>query len=401
MNDLLEKKILLIICGGIAAYKSLEVIRLLKKNDAKVKKILIKSSKEFITPLSVASLSQEKVYDDLFSYENEAEMDHISLSRWSDVILVAPITANTISKLSTGSSNDLASTVMLASDKDIFLTPAMNVRMWEHPSTKENLNKLKSFGYKIIGPEIGQMACGEFGEGKMTEPIEIVKQIKNYFTNFNKNKKFKALVTAGPTYEYIDPVRYITNKSSGKQGFELARSLSKKGFQTTLISGPTNLKADENINFIKVETADQMFKATQSSLPADVAIFSAAVADFKIKEPKDKKIKKEDYLNLSLEKNIDILNYVSNHNSLRPTLVIGFAAETNNIKNNAKKKLAEKNCDWIIVNDVSNQSIGFESDFNEVTIFYKNKNISEEKLTIKKKSEISDEIITRVISQLN
>ena len=401
MNDLLEKKILLIICGGIAAYKSLEVIRLLKKNGAKVKTILTKSSKEFITPLSVASLSQEKVYDDLFSYENEAEMDHISLSRWSDVILVAPITANTISKLSTGSSNDLASTVMLASDKDIFLTPAMNVRMWEHPSTKENLNKLKSFGYKIIGPEIGQMACGEFGEGKMTEPIEIVKQIKNYFTNFNKNKKFKALVTAGPTYEYIDPVRYITNKSSGKQGFELARSLSKKGFQTTLISGPTNLKADENINFIKVETAYQMFKATQSSLPADVAIFSAAVADFKIKEPKDKKIKKEDYLNLSLEKNIDILNYVSNHNSLRPTLVIGFAAETNNIKNNAKKKLAEKNCDWIIVNDVSNQSIGFESDFNEVTIFYKNKNISEEKLTIKKKSEISDEIITRVISQLN
>jgi len=401
MNDLLEKKILLIICGGIAAYKSLEVIRLLKKNGAKVKTILTKSSKEFITPLSVASLSQEKVYDDLFSYENEAEMDHISLSRWSDVILVAPITANTISKLSTGSSNDLASTVMLASDKDIFLTPAMNVRMWEHPSTKENLNKLKSFGYKIIGPEIGQMACGEFGEGKMTEPIEIVKQIKNYFTNFNKNKKFKALVTAGPTYEYIDPVRYITNKSSGKQGFELARSLSKKGFQTTLISGPTNLKADENINFIKVETAYQMFKATQSSLPADVAIFSAAVADFKIKEPKDKKIKKEDYLSLSLEKNIDILNYVSNHNSLRPTLVIGFAAETNNIKNNAKKKLAEKNCDWIIVNDVSNQSIGFESDFNEVTIFYKNKNISEEKLTIKKKSEISDEIITRVISQLN
>jgi len=401
MNDLLEKKILLIICGGIAAYKSLEVIRLLKKNGAKVKTILTKSSKEFITPLSVASLSQEKVYDDLFSYENEAEMDHISLSRWSDVVLVAPITANTISKLSTGSSNDLASTVMLASDKDIFLTPAMNVRMWEHPSTKENLNKLKSFGYKIIGPEIGQMACGEFGEGKMTEPIEIVKQIKNYFTNFNKNKKFKALVTAGPTYEYIDPVRYITNKSSGKQGFELARSLSKKGFQTTLISGPTNLKADENINFIKVETAYQMFKATQSSLPADVAIFSAAVADFKIKEPKDKKIKKEDYLNLSLEKNIDILNYVSNHNSLRPTLVIGFAAETNNIKNNAKKKLTEKNCDWIIVNDVSNQSIGFESDFNEVTIFYKNKNISEEKLTIKKKSEISDEIITRVISQLN
>ena len=186
---------------------------------------------------------REKVYDDLFSAENEAEMDHISLSRWSDVILVAPATANTISKLSTGSSDDLASTVILASDKDIFLTPAMNVRMWEHPSTKENLNKLKSFGYKIIGPETGDMACGEFGEGKMTEPNEIIKQIEDYFINLNQNKKLKALVTAGPTREYIDPVRFITNKSSGKQGFELARSLSKKGFETTLISGPTNLKA--------------------------------------------------------------------------------------------------------------------------------------------------------------
>tara|TARA_Y100000590_G_scaffold1583_1_gene1954 strand:- start:21 stop:1226 length:1206 start_codon:yes stop_codon:yes gene_type:complete len=401
MNNLFEKKILLIICGGISAYKSLEVIRSLKKKGAKVKTILTKSAKEFVTPLSVASLSQEKVYDDLFSPENEVEMDHISLSRWSDVILVAPATANTISKLSTGSSDDLASTVMLASDKDIFLTPAMNVRMWEHPSTKENLNKLKNFGYKIIGPEIGDMACGEFGEGKMTEPNEIVKQIENYFTHINQSKKFKALVTAGPTHEYIDPVRFITNKSSGKQGFELAKSLSKKGFETTLISGPTNLKISKDINFIKVQTADQMFKETQNNLPVDVAIFSAAVSDFKIKLKNEQKIKKEDYLNLDLEKNIDILNYVSNHNSLRPKLVIGFAAETNNLKNNAEKKLMEKNCDWIIANDVSNKSIGFSSDFNEVTIFYKNKKIKDEKLAIKKKSEISDEIVERVIDQLN
>ena len=401
MNNLLEKKILLIICGGISAYKSLEVIRFLKKKGAKVKTILTKSAKEFVTPLSVVSLSQEKVYQDLFSVKNEAEIDHISLSRWSDVILVAPATANTISKLSTGLSNDLASTVILASDKDIFLTPAMNVRMWEHPSTKENLNKLKKFGYKIIGPEIGDMACGEFGEGKMTEPNEIIKQIESYFTNLSQNKKFKALVTAGPTREYIDSVRYITNKSSGKQGFELAKSLSKRGFETTLISGPTNLKVSEDINFIKVETADQMFKATQNNLPADVAIFSAAVADFKIKEQKEQKIKKEDYINLNLEKNIDILNYVSNHNSLRPKLVIGFAAETNNIKENAQKKLMEKNCDWIIANDISNKSIGFDSDFNEVIIFYKDQKINDEKLTIKKKSEISEEIINRVISQLN
>jgi len=255
MSNLLDKKILLIICGGISAYKSLEVIRTLRKKGAKVKTILTKSAKEFVTPLSIAALSQEKVYDDLFSVENEAKMDHISLSRWSDIILVAPATANTIAKLSNGSSNDLASAVILASDKDIFLTPAMNVRMWEHPSTKENFNKLKSFGYKVIGPEVGDMACGEFGEGKMTEPNQIVKEIESYFINLSKNKKFKALVTAGPTHEYIDPVRFITNKSSGKQGFELAKSLSKKGFETTLISGPTNINADQSIKFIKVETS--------------------------------------------------------------------------------------------------------------------------------------------------
>tara|TARA_B100000700_G_scaffold191105_1_gene210540 strand:+ start:2313 stop:3518 length:1206 start_codon:yes stop_codon:yes gene_type:complete len=401
MNNLLEKKVLLIICGGVSAYKSLEIIRSLKKKGAKVKTILTKSATKFVTPLSVVSLSQEKVYQDLFSVENETEMDHISLSRWSDVILVAPATANTISKLSTGLSDDLASTVMLASDKDIFLTPAMNVRMWENPSTKENLNKLKKFGYKIIGPEIGDMACGEFGEGKMTEPEEIVKQIEDYFNNLNQRKKFKALVTAGPTREYIDPVRFITNKSSGKQGFELAKSLSKKGFDTTLISGPTNLRANKDINLIKVETADQMFKEAQKNLPADVAIFSAAVSDFKVKKQNDQKIKKEEYINLNLEKNIDILNYVSNHNSLRPKLVIGFAAETNNIENNAKRKMMEKNCDWIIANDVSNKSIGFDSDFNEVVIFYKNKKINDEKLNLKKKSEISDEIVERIIDQLN
>ena len=401
MNNFDNKKILLIICGGISAYKSLEVIRLLKKRGAAVKTILTKSAKEFVTPLSVASLSQEKVYDDLFNAENETEMDHISLSRWSDLILVAPATANTISKLSVGSSDDLASTVMLASDKDIFLAPAMNVRMWEHPSTKENLNKLKKYGYKIIGPEVGDMACGEFGEGKMTEPNEIIRQLEVYFLNFKKNKKFKALVTAGPTYEYIDPVRFITNKSSGKQGFELAKALSKKGFETTLISGPTNLKINNDINLIQVETAEEMFKSTQNNLPVDVAIFSAAVADFKIKEKNKEKIKKKNYINLNLEKNIDILNYVSNHNSLRPKLVIGFAAETNNIEENSRKKLMEKNCDWIIANDISNKSIGFNSDFNEVTILYKNKKINDEKLYMKKKSEIANEIIDRVVGQLN
>ena len=399
MNIFFNKKILLIICGGISAYKSLELIRSLKKNGAQIKTILTESAKKFVTPLSVTSLSQEKVYDDLFSLENEAEMDHISLSRWSDVIVVAPITANTMAKLSSGTSDDLASTVILASNKDIFLVPAMNVRMWEHPLTKENVNKLKKYGFNFVGPEIGDMACGEFGEGKMTEPKEIERKIEIYFKNQIKNKKYKALVTAGPTYEYIDPVRFIGNKSSGKQGYALAKSLSKKGFETTLISGPTNLQVEKGINLIKVETADEMFKATQNSLPVDVAIFSAAVSDFRAKVVSKEKIKKKDKLNLELENNPDIINYVSSHNSLRPKLVIGFAAETNNLEKYAIKKLNEKNCDWIIANDVSNKKIGFDSDFNEVSIFYKND--MNEKISYKTKSEISEEVVEKIINHLN
>ena len=399
MNNIENKKILLIICGGISAYKSLEIIRLLKKNQAKVKTILTKSAKKFVTPLSVASLSQEKVYDDLFNHENESEMDHISLSRWSDLILVAPTTANTISKLSTGTSDDLASTVILASDKEVFLVPAMNVRMWEHPSTKENLNKLKNFGYQIIGPEIGDMACGEYGQGKMTEPKEIVNSMDQYFSNLKKNKKLKALVTAGPTHEYIDPVRYISNKSSGKQGYEIAKSLKKNGFDTTLITGPTNLEPVSGINLINVNTAEEMFNAVLDCLPADVAIFSAAVSDFKVKNKERNKIKKKENINLNLEKNIDILSHISKHNSLRPKMVIGFAAETNNLNLYAKKKLSEKNCDWIIANDVSNPSIGFGSDFNEVSIFYKNDKY--EKIPKMKKSLLADKIVKKVISYLS
>ena len=401
MKNLLNKKILFIICGGISAYKSLETIRLFKKNNAEVKTILTASAKEFVTPLSVTSLSQGKVYTDLFSVENEAEMDHISLSRWADIILIAPATANTISKLAQGTTDDLASTVVLASNKNIILAPAMNVRMWEHPSTKINLEKLKEFGYKIIGPVTGDMACGEYGEGKMSEPLIIAEEINKYFLTQKNNIKFKALVTAGPTNEYIDPVRFITNKSSGKQGYELAKSLSKKGFDTTLISGPTNLEINEDINLIKVETADEMLVATQENLPVDVAIFSAAVADFKINKKHKNKIKKQENLNLNLEKNVDILNYVSNHNSMRPKLVIGFAAETNEINKNAEEKLNKKNCDWIISNDVSNKNIGFNSDYNEVTIHYKNKHIKREKLSYKNKSGISNEVVDRIIDQLN
>ena len=399
MNNIKNKKILLIICGGISAYKSLEIIRILKKQGAQVKSILTKSGKEFVTPLSVASLSKERVYEDLFSYENEAKMDHINLSRWSDLVLVAPATANTISKLSSGLADDLASTVILASNKDIFLAPAMNVRMWEHPSIKENLHKLKNFGYKIIGPETGDMACGEYGEGKMTDPVDIINYIDTHLKNLNTNKNYKALVTAGPTHEYIDPVRYISNKSSGKQGYEIAKSLKKNGFNTTLISGPTDLEPIPGINLINVTSAEEMFKATLSNLPVDVAIFSAAVGDYKIKNKNLEKIKKTENFDLNLEKNIDILSHISKHNSLRPKIVIGFVAETNNLIKNAKKKLSEKSCDWIIANDVSNSSIGFGSDFNEVSIFYKNMN--NEKIPKMEKSILAEKIVKKVIAQLN
>jgi len=399
MNNLSNKKILLVICGGISAYKCLEIIRGLKKNNAKVKTILTKSAKEFVTPLSISSLSQEKVYEDMFSVENESEMDHISLSRWADLILVAPATANTISKLSSGSADDLASTVILASDKEIYLVPAMNVRMWEHPSTKANLSTLINYGYKLIGPEIGDMACGEFGEGKMTEPNQIIKEIDTYFSMKKKNKKYKILITAGPTREYIDPVRFITNRSSGKQGYEIAKSFRDSGFETTLISGKTNLKPVTGVNFIKVDTTEEMYNETINNLPVDVAIFSAAVSDYKVKNYKNEKIKKKEDLSLDLIKNVDILANISNHNSLRPRLTIGFAAETNDLINNSLKKLDEKNCDWIVANDVSDKSIGFNSDENQVSIFYKNK--TSETLEKMKKSLIAKEIVNRVIDKLN
>ena len=399
MNNLENKKILLIICGGIAAYKSLELIRLLKKKGSLVKTILTKNSQKFITPLSVSSLSQEKIYSDLFDHENEAEMDHISLSRWADLILIAPATANTISKLSYGLADDLASTVCLASNKKILLVPSMNVRMWEHKTNKENINKLKSLNYGIIGPEIGDMACGEYGEGKMTEPKEIINYLSSYFKNISNNKKYKALVTAGPTCEFIDPVRFISNKSSGKQGYELANSLKNNGFETILISGPTNQQDVEGVKMIKVNSAKEMYDATMDNLPVDIAIFSAAVSDWKIENFNKKKIKKNGDLNLSLVQNIDILSNISKNNSLRPKLVIGFAAETDNLVENSKKKLDEKNCDWIIANDVSNNEIGFDSDYNEITIFYRNKNL--EKISKMKKSLIADKIVERVISDLN
>ena len=403
MNYLKNKKILLIITGGIAAYKSLELIRLLKNKESEIKTVLTKSGKEFVTPLSITSLTQNKVYEELFDSNSEAEMDHITLSRWCDVILVAPATANSISKFSYGNAEDLASTLVLASDKKVILVPAMNVRMWMHQATQENVSKLLNYGYLCVGPEIGEMACGEYGEGKMSEPTKIIEFLNNFFSGQKtiSKKKLKAIVTSGPTKEYIDPIRYISNNSSGKQGYEIAKSLIKNGIETTLISGPTNLPDPKNLKLIKVQTGEEMYEETKKNLPVDIAVCAAAVGDFKISKFQKNKIKKQDKINLELEKNRDILNFLSTHNSLRPNLVIGFAAETNNIIENAEAKISKKHCDWIIANDVSKSEIGFDSDFNEVSIIYKDKNKKNELISKRNKSEIAEEITKRILANFN
>ncbi len=395
-NSLTKKKIILIIGGGIAAYKSLDLIRLLKKQECEVKVVLTESGKKFVTPLSISSLSQNKVFHDIFDSEKEAEMDHISLSRWCDLILYAPITANSIAKLAYGRADDLASALILASNKKIILVPAMNVRMWLHKSTQNNINKLLDFGYLSIGPSSGEMACGEYGEGKMSSPEEINEFLKNYFfeRNIVKNKNLKALVTAGPTKEYIDPVRFITNNSSGKQGYEIAKALAKYGVKTTLISGPSKLKKPENVKIVKVESADQMYKETKKNLPVDIAVCTAAVTDFKPEKYEKIKIKKNN-ININFKRNIDILEFLSKNNSQRPRLVIGFAAETNDIIKFAKEKRNKKYCDWIIANDISNPEIGFNSEFNAVSIIDNNKI---EKIEKNLKSYIANKIAKKIIN---
>ncbi len=397
MNKFLnKKKIILIIGGGIAAYKSLDLIRLLKKQECEIKVVLTESGKKFVTPLSVASLSQNKVYENIFDSDREGEMDHISLSRWCDIILFAPITANSLAKLAAGRADDLASTLILASNKQVIFAPAMNIRMWLHKSTQNNMDRLLDFGYLSVGPTLGEMACGEYGEGKMSSSEQIYEFIKNYFSDRNivENKNLKALVTAGPTKEYIDPVRFITNNSSGKQGYEIANSLAKFGVETTLISGPSTLKKPENVNIIRVESADQMYIETKKALPVDIAVCAAAVTDFKPLIYEKQKIKKSN-LSLNFKRNIDILEFLSKKNSQRPKLVVGFAAETNDILKFAKEKKNKKYCDWIIANDVSNTEIGFNSEYNAVSILYENK---VEKIEKNLKSYIANKIAKKIIN---
>ena len=399
--NLKNKKILIIVGGGISAYKSLDLIRLLRKDGFETKIVLTKSGKQFVTPLSLVSLSGGKVYENLFDSENEAEIDHISLSRWADLIIVVPATANLISKLSHGKAEDLATTIMLASNKDIILIPAMNVRMWSHKATQENCKKLITYGYKFLGPTEGMMACGEFGTGKMISPKKILKEIKDYFfkRNIFKHKKFKALVTTGPTREYLDPVRFISNESSGKQGYEIALALKRQGINTTLIAGPSNLQMEKGLKIVKVKTSDEMLKAVKKNLPVDVAVCTAAVSDYKPSVYKKNKIKKDKKKeNLILDYTVDILDYIGKNNRYRPKLVIGFSAETEKLLQNSKNKLKNKNADWIIANDVSKKDIGFNKEFNEVTIIRSDGKMSQIKKN--KKSFIASVISEEIINEL-
>lgn len=364
------KTVLLIIGGGIAAYKTLELIRLLSKLGIGCRCILTRAAEEFVTPLSVASLSGDKVYTDLFSLTDEAEMGHIQLSRSADLVVVAPATADLMSKMASGMASDLATTALLATDKPVMIAPAMNVRMWQHPATQRNLQTLIGDGVMVVGPEDGDMACGEFGPGRLSEPEQIAKSINDFFEPDSAKplRGRKILVTAGPTHEPIDPVRYIANRSSGKQGYAIADALAALGADVTLISGPTRLDANPNVTLRSVESAQEMLLACEETLPVDVAVFAAAVADWRVNNEASQKIKKQAGAlpDLSLTENPDILATVSGSTSNRPALVIGFAAETENIVENGKAKLRKKGCDWIVANDVSVSTGTFGGEENQV-----------------------------------
>ncbi|HEX4293395.1 MAG TPA: bifunctional phosphopantothenoylcysteine decarboxylase/phosphopantothenate--cysteine ligase CoaBC [Rhizomicrobium sp.] len=345
--------VLLIIGGGIAAYKSLELIRRLKERGVAVRAILTKAGAEFVTPLSVGSLAGEKAFQDLFSLTDEAEMGHIQLSRAADLVVVAPATADLMAKLANGHANDLASTALLATDKRVLMAPAMNVRMWNHPATQRNLATLKGDGVIFVGPGDGEMACGEFGPGRMAEPLEIVAAIGNALAMPGPLSGMKALVTAGPTQEPLDPVRFIANRSSGKQGYAIADALAHAGAETILVSGPTAIAPPPRVKLLRVETAREMLAACESVLPVDVAVCTAAVADWRPETLANQKIKKEGAQpTLKLTANPDILQTLS-QGPRRPALVIGFAAETENVVAYAQAKRARKGCDWIVANDVS------------------------------------------------
>ena len=363
-----SQRLLLIISGGIAAYKCLELIRRLQDHGVSTRVILTKSGSEFVTPLSISALSGEKVYQDLFDLTDEQEMGHIRLSREADLVLVAPATADILAKMAAGLANDLATTALLATDKPVMVAPAMNPMMWQHPATQANMETLKSRGIAVIGPEAGDMACGEQGSGRLVEPADLVQAVLSRLQQAQTLAGKKVLVTAGPTIEPIDPVRYISNHSSGKQGYAIATALAAAGADVTLVSGPTKLAPPQGVNFVSVQTADEMLSASKAALPVDIAVFAAAVADYKVSNAASKKIKKKDGKTpkLEFEANPDILATIASKKESRPDLVIGFAAETENLLENAQSKLIKKGCDWVLANDVAEETGTFGGDASEV-----------------------------------
>ncbi len=351
---LASKRILLIIGGGIAAYKSLDLIRRLQERGADVTPVLTRAAEEFLTPLSVSALAGEKVYRDLFNLTDEAGMGHIQLSRSADLIVVAPATADMMGKMASGLANDLASTLLMATDTAVLCAPAMNVRMWDHPATRRNLAQLQADGVRFVGPNEGDMACGEYGPGRMSEPLEIVAAIETHLADGPLSGK-RILVTSGPTHEPIDPVRYIANRSSGAQGAAVARALSALGAEVVFVTGPADVSPPDGVQIVRVETAQQMSDAVEAALPADAAVFAAAVADWRVASASDRKLKKsQDGLPvLEFAENPDILKNISHLGQGRPELVVGFAAETDDVIENATAKRDRKGCDWIVANDVS------------------------------------------------
>ena len=387
------KRVLLIIGGGIAAYKSLELIREISKRGGSVRAILTKAGAEFVTPLSVASLSGEKVFTDLFSLTDEAEMGHIELSRSADLVVVAPATADLLAKMAHGLANDLASTALLATDKRVLVAPAMNVRMWQHAATARNIATLKSDGILLVGPDEGAMACGEFGPGRMAEPIAIADAIEAALAPASRLLEGRhVLVTSGPTHEPIDPVRYIANRSSGKQGHAIAAAAARAGARVTLVSGPVSIPHPVGVTLIPVETATEMLAAVERSLPADIAVFCAAVADWHVASQSGEKLKKTDAGPpvLSLSPNPDILSTVGHLAANRPSLIVGFAAETSNVLDYARGKLEKKACDLIVANDVGGDSGVMGGEMNTVHIVSKDAIDSWPKLS---KVEVAERLI--------
>jgi phosphopantothenoylcysteine decarboxylase/phosphopantothenate--cysteine ligase len=365
------KRILLVIAGGIAAYKCLELIRRLRERGASARCILTAAGAEFVTPLSLAALSEDKVYSELFSLTDESEMGHIRLSREADLVVVAPATADILARMAAGIANDLATTALLATDKPVLCAPAMNVRMWQHPATQANVALLGGRGVRFVGPDQGDMACGEWGPGRMAEPDAIIAAIEEFFAEGRRLAGRRALVTSGPTREPIDPVRYISNRSSGKQGHAIAQALARLGAETTLVSGPTDLADPPAVGVIHVETAAEMLAACEQALPVDVAVCAAAVSDWRCEAIAAEKIKKTDGNRppaLVLTENPDILRTLAQAGPRRPALVIGFAAETSQVVANATAKRASKGCDWILANDVSEAAGTFGGDSNRVTL---------------------------------